>query len=409
MSDVAENDSAIGRRFGEIRASQGLSLQVLADRSGFSRSYLSQIQRGEKPVDKRSTLEALARALGVAPVDLAGRSVAEVLADPATAAAHATVAGLEEVLSDIGYGDETVTPRPWPEVAADLQHLNEVLRPSTDYAGQGAVLPGLISELQAHVAGPAAPRGEVLVGLIQCYHAAVVVTRNLGVRGLPALAAWHARRAAEELDDPAWLGLSVWLRTSSIGGNDRGRVRTIAERGIADLQPYLGHPGAEQMTGALHLQAALAGAATEDGAVADAHLAEADALARPLPEDDLRGFGALYFGPENVAIWRLSLAVELGEHGRGPELVRQVDPTRVPSAARQTVLWSDLGRALARSRGGQDRAVAMLRRAEDIAPVYLRTRPFVRETVTHLLQRSRRDGRTDRELRGMAYRMGIAF
>ena len=397
----------IGRRLGEIRASAGLSLQTVADRAGFSRSYISQIQRGEKPVDKRSTLEALARALGVSPTDLAGRPIADVLADPATAAAHATIEHLEQTLSDINYGDAAVSPRPWPEVAADLHHLNSVLRPSTDYAGQGAVLPRLIAELQALVSAPGVPRRDVLIGLMQCYHSAVVVTRNLGVRGVPALAALHARRVAEELAEPSWLALAAWLRVSAIGGGDRARARSIAERGIADLHPHLGSPGAEQMAGALHLQAALAGAATRDAGATAAHLDEATALARPLPDDDLRGFGALYFGPENVTIWRMSMAVELGEHGRAVELAQRADPTRVPSAARRAVLWSDLGRALAHSTPTRDDAVAMLRRAEDIAPVYVRTRPLVRETITHLMQRARRDERAGRELRGMAYRMGL--
>lgn len=397
----------IGRRLGEIRASAGLSLQTVADRAGFSRSYISQIQRGEKAVDKRSTLESLARALGVAPTDLTGRPIADVLADPATAAAHATIEHLEQILSDIGYGDAAISSRPWPEVAADLHHLNTVLRPSTDYAGQGAVLPRLIAELQALVSASGVPRRDVLVGLMQCYHSAVVVTRNLGVRGVPALAALHARRVAEELAEPSWLALAAWLRVSAIGGGDRARARAVAERGIADLHPHLGSPGAEQMAGALHLQAALAGAATRDAGATAAHLDEATALARPLPDDDLRGFGALYFGPENVAIWRMSMAVELGEHGRAVELAKRADPARVPSAARRAVLWSDLGRALAHSTPTRNDAVAMLRRAEDIAPVYVRTRPLVRETITHLMQRARRDERVGRELRGMAYRMGL--
>jgi hypothetical protein len=46
-------------------------------------------------------------------------------------------------------------------------------------------------------------------------------------------------------------------------------------------------------------------------------------------------------------------------------------------------------------------------RAEQIAPQRIRPNPFVRETIADLLRRGQRDTATGRDLRGMAYRMGI--
>ncbi|WP_184727525.1 hypothetical protein [Saccharopolyspora phatthalungensis] len=43
---------------------------------------------------------------------------------------------------------------------------------------------------------------------------------------------------------------------------------------------------------------------------------------------------------------------------------------------------------------------------ESLAPQRVRNMPFVRETVTDLVQRAQRDA-VGRELRGMAYRMGL--
>lgn len=400
---------SIGQRLREVRALRGMSQREVAQLAGFTQAYLSQIENGLKPVDRRSTLEALARAAKIAPSDLAGVAIADRLPDPEVSAAEATITGLETVLSEVGFGDVAVAPRAWEAIAADLGHLNAHLRPTTDYAGQGTVLPGLITELQALVNDPTAPREQVLIGLVQCYHAAVAVARNLGIRGLPALASWHARRAAEELNDPAWIGLAEWLRASSIGGGSRDRASVVALQAAADLEPHLGDQRAREIYGSLHLQASLSAAATTRPDAANEHLDEADDVARSLAQKRRPscGFGALYFNSDNIGIWRLSIAVELGEVGRVREIAAGVDISQVPSAARQAVYWSDLGRGLSGTRATAEEAVSALRRAEEIAPVYVRTRPLVRETVTHLLRRARRDA-GGRELRGMAYRMGIA-
>jgi transcriptional regulator with XRE-family HTH domain len=56
----------VGRRLREIRLWRGLSLRAVAELVGVSASYLSLIERGERPVDKRSTLEARPTARQVA-------------------------------------------------------------------------------------------------------------------------------------------------------------------------------------------------------------------------------------------------------------------------------------------------------------------------------------------------------
>ena len=399
----------IGPRLREIRVWRELTQQVVADRAGLTKQFVSQVELGQKSVERRSTLEALASALQVAPSELAGQPMLDMLADPDIAAAQATIAGLEAALTDVDFGEATVAPREWPAVATDLAVLNDQLRPTADYAAQGTALPDLITELNALIGSAVAPQRDVLIGLVQCYHAASVVARNLGVRGLPALATWHARRVAEALEDPAWLGLAGWLRSVALGTTDRARAVAVATSAADELQHHLGDDTGKQMYGALHLQAAMAAAARLDAAGAVAHLDEAaDVAAAVAPREDPRGFGSLYFGPANVGIWRLAMAVELGEPWKAQELAAQVDPADVPSAARQSSYWSDLGRGLAATRSTRESAVRALRQAEDVAPVYTRTRPLVRETVTHLLPRVKRDTPAGRELRGMAWRMGLA-
>lgn len=70
------------------------------------------------------------------------------------------------------------------------------------------------------------------------------------------------------------------------------------------------------------------------------------------------------------------------------------------------MFWADLGRGLVTQRATRDEGVAALLRAEKIAPQRIRPNPFVREAVGDLLRRARRDA-IGRELRGMAYRIGL--
>ncbi|MGB8961151.1 MAG: hypothetical protein WCC38_04235 [Pseudonocardiaceae bacterium] len=114
-------------------------------------------------------------------------------------------------------------------------------------------------------------------------------------------------------------------------------------------------------------------------------------------------FAGLNFGPRNVGAWRVALALELGEPGRVVELARNVDVAAITSAGRQAASYGDVGRGLATVRGREAQAVEALPRAEVLAPQRIRTSPFIRETVSDLMRRVRRDA-VGRELRCTAVR-----
>jgi transcriptional regulator with XRE-family HTH domain len=398
---------SIGGRIREIRVWRGMGLKVTAELAGITESYLSRIERNQRPVNRRSLLEAIAAALRVAPSELAGQPFPpSAKADEVAVETQAAVIALDAALSDYDLGEPTgETARPWPAVAAELNRLNTQLRPATDYAAQGAVLPGLLGELHTLYVTDPDHRAEILRALMDCYHATGVLLKNLGVRGLPSLAAFRARQIAEELNDPAWLGLAAWLKASTLGGKGRPRMLAVSVQGANELETNLDDPRAAQMYGALHLNAALASAAMCRADDAADHLDEAAMMAQRVGGDG-RGFGSLYFGPDNVGIWRLSIAVELGETGRAREIAHAVNPSRVPSAARQAMFWADLGRGMAQERSTRDEAVDALLRAEKIAPQRIRTNPFVREAIGDLMRRAQHDA-VGRELRGMAWRMGV--
>ncbi len=59
----------VGQNFRKLRERQGLTQEAVADASGFSQQYLSDLERGRRNPTVISLYE-LAQALGVEPVDL---------------------------------------------------------------------------------------------------------------------------------------------------------------------------------------------------------------------------------------------------------------------------------------------------------------------------------------------------
>jgi transcriptional regulator with XRE-family HTH domain len=80
---------ALGRRVREVRSWRQLTLREAAGLAGLSFSFWGQVERGQKAVANRKTLEAMAGALRVAPTELTGQPYSP--ADPAQA--HAAVEG----------------------------------------------------------------------------------------------------------------------------------------------------------------------------------------------------------------------------------------------------------------------------------------------------------------------------
>lgn len=155
--------------------------------------------------------------------------------------------------------------------------------------------------------------------------------------------------------------------------------------------------------GALLMATALAASAAKRRADADAALAEAARVATRTGET---GPDVSFFGHTNLGMYRMAAALEAGEPDGAVSLSRQVNPDRIPSQERRAKHWLDTGRALAQLRGRERDAAAAFRRSEQLAPLRLYANVYAREAITDLLRRARREA-GGRELRGLAYRMGI--
>ena len=87
---------ALGRRVREVRSWRGLTLREAAGLAGLSFSFWGQVERGDKAVTNRRTLEAMAAALRVHPAELAGQPWTP--GDPVGADAQAGLDAIETVL-----------------------------------------------------------------------------------------------------------------------------------------------------------------------------------------------------------------------------------------------------------------------------------------------------------------------
>ncbi|MGB3439543.1 MAG: helix-turn-helix transcriptional regulator [Actinophytocola sp.] len=393
-------DAQIGLRVRELREWRGMTVTAVAGLAGMSKQYLSMIELGDRAVTKRSVLEALATALRVSPTDLDGRQHSPV--SPTSTAAHAALDGLEAALTEWWPGEvpDDRPARPWGQVAAELDTLTRDLRPRADFDQQGAILPGLLHDLLTYAADDD-HRADALVGLIAVYHASGNMASWLGARHLGLVAAERIQAAAETLGDAEWLGVATWARAQFMSSMSRPRQYKLA-LAAADA------PGARlESRGMGHLTAALATAAQGDQETAETHLAEADRMADHLDAPQSTwGHYTLNFGKPNTGVWRISIGVELGYGGRVAEIAKTFDWRDLP-VSRRGAYWMDLGRALVQEKRTRDEGLRALLKAEELTPHQVRSNVFVREAVAGLLAWARRDA-GGRDLRGLAYRMGVA-
>jgi transcriptional regulator with XRE-family HTH domain len=396
---------ALGRRVREVRSWRGLTLREAAGLAGLSFSFWGQVERGDKAVTNRKTLEAMAGALRVHPAELIEQSWAP--QGPTGTDAHAALLAIETALECYELGtDPGLTVRTWPQIQADLDRLVMITHATSDHAAMGELASVLVSELHGGYVRLAQQRRAVLRALMVAYTSAMWAAQRLGGHGLPILAARAVQQCAETLDDPVWLGYAAWLRGNATGRLDRAAQYRRSVTAAETLTSELDSSDAVQACGMLHLSAALAAGVQADPDTAATHLTEAAALAARM-NTEVGTWAHLWFGPTNVGIWRTSLAVEIGEHGQAVEAAKTVHPELLPGNVRQAEFWAEVGRALVTGKKTRDKGVRVLLHAEQLAPQRIRRDLLVREAVADLLRQARRDA-GGRELRGLAWRMGVA-
>jgi len=389
--DTAGDDRTIGRRLRNIRLARKKSLRTVAGLAGISAGHLSRIENGERALDRRSVVVALANALQVSPSELTSLPIPT----PADGTCDSSIYAVRRALMAVSTG------RPGGEVqpVEQLRHRADEVE-NVDYDRRGLLLPSLIVDLHTTM-GEGRDMAELLRTAVMLH--AQTVRGWLLVVGAPLDLRWQAsmlaRDAAGELDDTTMAGVVTWgtvVEMISSGAFDLARRELDSTTVPTDTSEGL------QLDGMLALSRSLVAASDNHPAEVSAALEHAAELAGRTGQGNAFRMG---FGPVNVGIWRMAATLESDDPDETVRIAEGLHPSEHHSRERQATFWMDYGRALARVRRRAD-AVKALRRGEVLFPMRVLRNPFVRDVLAELTAHSKRDA-VGRELRGMAYRAGL--
>ncbi|MBB5785591.1 hypothetical protein HD601_000166 [Jiangella mangrovi] len=172
---------------------------------------------------------------------------------------------------------------------------------------------------------------------------------------------------------------------------------------IEFFEPHLSDPSPAMLSvyGTLLLSGSMAAARADDRHTVQAFLTGADGAAHRMGGDANHLWTA--FGPTNVAIHRVSTAMELGDIQIAIDLGPQIDTSAVPTERRVrhslevARAWSTANR--------RDEALATLLDAEQLAPEQVRYHYLSRNLVQTWIRTQR--GQPSFELAELAHRLGI--
>jgi tetratricopeptide (TPR) repeat protein len=366
---------------------------------------MSQVERGVRSVDRLSVLERMAEELGVAVNDLRPGEAAE-------GAKSSTAGFVDDVRAMLsGPPSGAAVFRDEPEGSAgDLASLKGQVDAVWDltHASQSSDACRRLSELLPALEEGArrAPGKEAkkwFEALAWAYQAASSALSVLGDTDACWVAADRAMMAGERAGSPllvisgAHRLVLSFLRTGRVA-----QARLVASRTLEMLAPevHLGPAPLVSLWGALHLSMAIVAARDNDRELAGKHLRQAREAAEKV--GDGRNDFHTEFGPANVGVHGVAVAIELGDAGEALDAASRVDISQL-SAERQARFLIDVARAHAQRRRKVE-AVKVLREAEQLAPEYLREHRVARDLVRDLAEGA---GDRDAELDELAQRMDV--
>lgn len=382
---------SMGERIAAYRRRRGLSQAALAGLVGRSESWLSQVERGVRSVDRLSVLLDMSRVLHVdvesligRPWDLApnGNSEGDDLAD-----IRQYFARYDRLVSE---HVETVPPIPDLRVRIVAAHHRYQ---AAEYEGLLADLPGLLAEVDAtRYRGGVETPTETRLAYIYAYVMASKLLTKLGVTDLGMLSADRAASASMESNSLVARSLSAYQVVCALLRADRtddAEYLAVAMATEAELAVRSDDPALLSVCGALWLIAAVISARRTERYEALERLDRADRLARLLGEDGNHLWTA--FGPTNVALHRVSVAAELGDPGEALKAATEIHLDRLPGGLKSRRAQMHLDLAWAQSQRKRDaEATLHLLEAEQVAPQVVHYNVVVRELIREMLARGSR-------------------
>lgn len=376
------DDDHTGARIKEQRKLARLTQRELADRIPYSYSLLNQVECGARPASV-DLVAAVSRALRIDVTVLTGQPyVTELQQDRLAALVRPIREALD--LYDLGASPGLAT-RPGPELVAEADRLCQQVR-ATHLRNAATALPAAIAELTS--AAWANPSTELWQALASTYRTAHDISVKLGYYDLSAVALDRMEWAANRASDACLSAVRQYMRALVYF---REGEYTIGQRLVASGHGIVAQ--AEQtreslaVAGQLHLGASVIAARAADEAAVGQHIAAAGELAEQT--GDASEIHWLSFGPTNVALHRMSAAVEMRQYDDALIRARALDLPPSLAMSRRAHALIDRSRAEMET-GLTDSALAHLVQARHAAPEQTRYHPGARETISGLVHLSRR-------------------
>ncbi|WP_433665574.1 helix-turn-helix domain-containing protein [Nocardia sp. CA-128927] len=399
---MSEDRASVAARVKQARILGGLTQKQLAAKSNVSLGLIRAVEQ-KKATATPAFLGAVSKALRVSVNDLTGQPYPPPPGEDTELHAAISVLRTELAAYDI---DNAYVPylRSLPQIAADVEKVCRYRR-AASFHKLGDALPSLLGEVRAAVHRTSGrDREQALTLLCELYYAAHSLAHKLGYADLAALAIDRISWAANESGHGLWIATGQFQRAAILtSGGDWNSSLRFLERCRSDIEPRLGTGRRQDLIawGGLHLQSGLAASRSGNRGLADMHLDEARQTAERLGDDR---DPILSFGPTNVGIWSVALAVEAMD---GTEALNRAQALTIPTDAPKERVghhYMDMSRAYL-LHGDRGRAFEALRTAKAIAPTQTRYNPMVHETVRAL---ARAEARTVETVHGFAVWCGIA-
>jgi len=399
----------IGERIAWYRQRRGLSQEVLAGRVGRTADWLGKIENGRVELDRLSVLRTVAQALDV--------SLGDLIAEPSLMewthdSGQQTVPRLRAVLMDYRQltrlGTEACDdeePIALDELRRNIDDVWSAYQDSR-FGYVTSRLVTLLPEAKAAVRAYAGDERRLAAGrLALAYHVAASVLTKLGEADLAWSASDRGIEQAQHSENPVIVGSllrSVAHSLLSTGAYVEAAHMTSDVAGF--MQPHLRTAGPTMLSvyGTALLVGAMAAARADDRSGSREFLDEAETAARHLGTDQNRLWTA--FGPTNVAIHRVSTAMELGDVQVAVDIGPGVNTSAIPPERRVRHAL-EVARALSHV-NQRDEALATVLDAEQVAPEQVRYHFLSRHLVQTWIRTQR--GKPDFRLTGLAERLNVA-
>ncbi len=374
-----------------FRRRRGLSQAAVAGLIGRSESWLSQVERGVRFVDKMSVMLDFARVLHV---DVDALTSRPWHFEPN---GGQTAGGLVELRrSFTSYnallGRETVTVSDLAELRTKVADAHRIYQ-AARYDEVITARPALLAVVEGFPGRGNGLRRGSLLAYVSAYTVAAKVVTKLGAGDLAILAADRAVNAATDTDSLTARGMAGYqvacalLRSDQVDDAERMSVG-LAESLTAHTRSD--NPSLVSVAGALWLVAAVIAGRKTDRTAAWDRLNQAQRLAGLLGEDANHAWTA--FGPTNVVIHRVSVAAELGDAGEALQSAAAIDLDRMPAGllSRRAQVNLDLAWAQAQRRRDAEATLHLLE-AERAAPQVIWHNVIAQEMVREMLARGSKD------------------